>query len=113
MDAATVKHTAIAPEKTMGRLKRNRQLTIVRATKHSAKDHTVARMFASVSAGRPPNCHANAAAKKQNTPTEKPAARKRSQYVRLNPCTSKWRDCMNPSTGSTPHVGLDWRKPTV
>ena len=62
--AAAVKHAVIAIEKTIGRIKRYLQLTTVMAAKQSARAHTVTRMTAKVSAGRPPSCHANAAAKK-------------------------------------------------
>ena len=60
--AAAVKHTVITIEKTIGTIKRYLQLTIVMAAKERARAHTVARMTAKVSAGRPPSCHANAAA---------------------------------------------------
>jgi hypothetical protein len=42
-------------------MKRYLQLKIVIAAKLSAKAHAVTRMAAKVSAGRPPNCHANTA----------------------------------------------------
>jgi hypothetical protein len=87
--AAAVKHNVIAIERAMGSIKRYLQLTTVMAAKQSANAHAVPRMSANVAAGRPPNCHANIAENRKNTPTEKPAASKRSQYVRLNPCTSK------------------------
>ena len=60
--AAAVKHTVITIEKTIGRIKRYLQLTTVMAAKQRAKAHTVTRMTAKVSAGRPPSCHANTAA---------------------------------------------------
>src|SRR4030095_7072553 len=60
--AATVKHTVIRVENTIGRIKRYVQVTTVMAAKHSASAHTVVRMTARVSAGRLPSCHANAAA---------------------------------------------------
>jgi hypothetical protein len=60
--AAAVKHTVIKIEKTIGRIKRWLQLTTVMAAKQRARDHTVTRMTAKVSAGRPPSCHANTAA---------------------------------------------------
>jgi hypothetical protein len=62
--AAAVKHTVITAEKTIGRIKRYLQLTTVMAAKQRAKAHTVTRMAAKVSAGRPPSCHANTAANK-------------------------------------------------
>jgi len=87
--AAAVKHNVIAIEKAMGMMKRYLQLTTVMAAKQKANAHAVPRMSAKVAAGRPPSCHANIAANRKNTPTENPAAAKRSQYVRSNPCTSK------------------------
>src|SRR6266576_3187248 len=111
--AAKIKHTVITLEKTIGMIKRYLQLTNVMAAKQRARAHTVTRMTAKVSAGRPPNCHANTAANRYNTPTENPAATKRSQYVRLDPCTSKRIDRIEPRSASTPHVGSDWRKPSV
>jgi hypothetical protein len=60
--AAAVKHAVITIEKTIGRIKRYLQLTTVMAAKQRARAHTVTRMTASVSAGRPPSCHANTAA---------------------------------------------------
>ena len=60
--AAAVKHTVITIEKTIGTTKRNLQLRTVMAAKQRARPHTVTRMTAKVSAGRPPSCHANAAA---------------------------------------------------
>src|SRR5216684_1754836 len=87
--AAAVKHNVITIEKAMGMIKRYLQLTTVMAAKQRANAHAVPRMSAKVAAGRPPSCHANIAANRYNTPTENPAATKRSQYVRLNPCTSR------------------------
>ena len=52
--AAAVKHTVITVEKTIGRIKRYLQLTTVMAAKQRARAHTVTRMTAKVSAGRPP-----------------------------------------------------------
>ena len=60
--AAAVKHTVITIEKTIGTIKRYLQLRTVMAAKQKARAHTVTRMTAKVSAGRPPSCHANAAA---------------------------------------------------
>jgi hypothetical protein len=60
--AAAVKHTVITTEKTIGRIKRYLQLTAVMAAKQTARAHTVTRMAAKFSAGRPPSCHANTAA---------------------------------------------------
>jgi len=62
--AAEIKHSVITIEKTIGRIKRYLQLTSVMAAKQAAKAHAVPRMSAKVSAGRPPSCHANIAAKK-------------------------------------------------
>jgi hypothetical protein len=62
--AAAVKHTVITIEKTMGRIKRYLQLTTVMAAKQTANAHAVPRMSAKVSAGSPPSCHANIAAKR-------------------------------------------------
>src|SRR4029077_20192544 len=62
--AAAIKHTVIAIEKTIGRIKRYLQLTTVMAAKQTANVQTVPRISAKVSAGRPPSCHANIAAKK-------------------------------------------------
>jgi hypothetical protein len=60
--AAAVKHKVITIEKAMGRIKRNLQLTTVRAAKQRANAHAVPRMSAKVAGGRPPSCHANIAA---------------------------------------------------
>ena len=60
--AAAVKHTVIAIEKTIGTIKRYLQLTTVMTPKQRARAHTTTRMAAKVFAGRPPSCHANAAA---------------------------------------------------
>ncbi len=62
--AAKIKHTVIATEKTIGRIKRYLQLTTVMAAKQTANAHAVPRMSAKVCAGRPPSCHASIAAKK-------------------------------------------------
>src|SRR5580700_6950060 len=62
--AAAIKHAVIISEKTIGRIKRYRQLTTVMAAKQTANAHAVPRMSAKVSARRPPSCHANIAAKK-------------------------------------------------
>src|SRR6266478_1742113 len=77
--AAAVKHTVITIEKTIGRIKRYLQLTTVMAAKQRARAHTVTRMTAKVSAGRPPSCHANTAANKRNTEKKSPNALKKSQ----------------------------------
>jgi hypothetical protein len=87
--AAAIKQTVISIEKTIGRTKRYLQLTSMMAAKQTANAHAVLRIRAKVSGGRPPSCHANIAAKRKSRPTENPAARNRSQYVRLNPCTLK------------------------
>ena len=58
--AATVKHTVIAVEKAVGRIKRYLQLTSVMAAKQRTRAHTVT---AKVAARRLPGCHANTAAK--------------------------------------------------
>src|ERR1051325_8899891 len=60
--APATKHTVITIEKRIGKTKRYRQLTTVIAPKERANAHTVTRMTAKVSAGRPPSCHANTAA---------------------------------------------------
>ena len=52
--AATIKHTVITREKTIGMTKRYFQLTTVMAAKQRAKAHAVTRMPAKVCAGRPP-----------------------------------------------------------
>ena len=62
--AAAVKHIVITIEKTMGRIKRYLQLTIVIAAKQAAKAHAVPRMSFRVSIGRPPSCHASIPAKR-------------------------------------------------
>ena len=72
--AAAVKHNVIKIEKAIGMIKRYLQLTTVIAAKQSANAHAVPRMSVSVAAGSPPNCQANIAAKRYNTPTENPAA---------------------------------------
>ncbi len=87
--AAAVKHIVIRIEKAMGMIKRYLQLTTVMAAKQRANPHAVPRMSAKVAAGRPPSCHANIEANSKNTLIQNPAAKKRSQYVRSNPCTSK------------------------
>src|SRR4029079_7828388 len=87
--AAAVRQPVIAIENATGMIKRYRQLTTVMAAKERANAHAAPRISASVSTGSPPNCQANIAAKRYNTPTEDPAATKKSQYVRLDPCTSK------------------------
>ena len=60
--AAAVKHSVITIEKTIGRIKRYRQLTTVMAAKQRANAHAVPRISAKVAVGRPPSCHANIAA---------------------------------------------------
>jgi len=60
--APAAKHAVIRIEKTIGRMKRYRQLTTVMAAKQMARAHTVTRMSAKVPAGRPPSCHARTAA---------------------------------------------------
>src|SRR5436305_1086456 len=87
--AAAVKQTVMASENAMGMAKRYLQLTAVMAAKESANAHVAPRMSASVATGSRPNCQANIAAKRYSTPTENPAARKKSQYERLKPSTSK------------------------
>ena len=87
--AAAIKHNVIVAEKTIGIVKANLQLKAVTAAKLMASAHAVPRMRAKISAGRPPNCHANTAANKRNTEKKSPNALKKSQYVRLNPCASK------------------------
>ena len=87
--AAAVKHSVITIEKAMGTIKRYLQLTTVMAAKERANAHAAPRMSAKVAAGRPPSCHANIAANRYKTPTVNPAAKKISQYVRLDPSISK------------------------
>ena len=60
--AAAVKHIVITIEKKIGTTKRYLQLTTVMAAKQRARAHTVMRMAAKLSAGRPPSSHANIAA---------------------------------------------------
>src|SRR5579864_5420978 len=59
--AAEIKHIVITIEKTIGRIKRYRQLTTVIAAKERANAHAVPRMRVSISAGRPPSCQASIA----------------------------------------------------
>src|SRR6267154_5720916 len=84
---AAIKHIVIVVEKTMGVVKAYLKLKAVTAAKQMASAHAVGRMRAKISAGRPPSCHANTAANKRNTEKKSPNALKKSQYVRLNPCT--------------------------
>lgn len=62
--AAAIKHTVIAIENTIGRIKRYLQLTTVIAAKQTTNAHTAPRICAKVSAETRPSCHANIAAKK-------------------------------------------------
>lgn len=87
--AAETKHSVIAIDKTIGGINRYIQLTTVNAAKQSANAHAMPRMRAKISFGRPPSSQASIAEKNKNTPTENPAPRKKSQNVRLNPCTPK------------------------
>src|SRR5579862_4801573 len=111
--AAAVKHAVIVKEKTIGRIKRYFQLTMVMAAKQEAKPQAAIRIAAKVSEGRPASFHANTAANRKNTPSDNPAPTKRSQYVRLNPCTTKGIDRIEPRSVSTPQARSDWRKPSV
>src|SRR6266576_128644 len=77
--AAAIKHIVIMVEKTIGVVKAYLQLKAVTAAKQMASAHAVGRMRAKVSAGRPPNCHANSAANKRNTEKKSPNALKKSQ----------------------------------
>jgi hypothetical protein len=77
--AAAIKHTVIAVKKTIGKMKKYRQLKIVMARKHKASVQAVPRMSAKVSAGSPPSCHANTAASRRNTVTKSPAPTNKSQ----------------------------------
>ena len=104
--AAVVKHTAIRAEKTMGVVNACLQLTPATATKQMANAHAMDRTRAKVSAGSAPSSHANTAANKRNTEKKSPNALKKSQYVRVNPCASKWTERINPRTASAPHSGL-------
>jgi len=110
--AAAVKHNVITREKTIGTMKRYFQLRTVMTAKQTAKAHTARRIDDKVSAERLPSCQASIDAKRYKTPTENPAATKRSQYVRLDPCTSKCIERIEVSSASTPHEGSDWRKPS-
>src|SRR5436853_7835207 len=111
--AAAVKHNVITIEKTMGMVKAYLQLKAVTATKQMASAHAMLRTRAKVSAGSPPSSHANTAANKRNTEKKSPNALKKSQYVRVNPCASKWTERINPRTASAPHSGFFWRNPNV
>jgi hypothetical protein len=77
--AAAIKHTVIRVEKTRGVVKAYLQLKAVTATKEMASAHAMLRTRAKVSAGRPPNTHANTAANKRNTERKNPNALKKSQ----------------------------------
>ena len=70
--AATIKHTVIRVEKTMGVVKVYLQLKAVTATKQKANAHPVPRKRANDSGGRPPSCHANTTASRRNTLTKSP-----------------------------------------
>jgi hypothetical protein len=76
---AAIKHIVIMVEKTMGVVKAYLKLKAVTAAKQMASAHAVRRMRAKISAGRPPNCHANTAANKRNTEKKSPNALKKSQ----------------------------------
>src|SRR6202166_2902986 len=111
--AAAVKHNVITVEKTMGMVKVYLQLKAVTATKQMASAHAMLRTRAKVSAGSPPSTHANTAANIRNTEKKSPNALKKSQYVRVNPCASKWTERINARAASAPHSGLFWRNPNV
>ena len=70
--AAAVKHNVVAIEKTMGITKKYFQLKNVMAAKQRANAHTVPRMSAKDSGGRPPSCHANTTASRRSTLTKSP-----------------------------------------
>src|SRR6266478_6697878 len=77
--AAAIKHMVIMVERTMGVVKAYFKLTAVTAAKQMASAHAMLRTRAKISAGRPPNCHANTAANKRNTEKKSPNALKKSQ----------------------------------
>jgi len=110
---AASKHTVIRVEKTRGVVKACLQLTAVTATKQMASAHAMLRTRAKVSAGSRLRSHANTAANKRNTEKKSPNALKKSQYVRVNPCASKWTERINARTASALHSGLFWRNPNV
>jgi len=87
--AAEIKHTVITIEKTIGMTKKYLQLKTATAAKQRARAHAMPRTLAKDSGGRPPSSHAIMAANRRNTVTKSPKPTKKSQYVRLNPCTSK------------------------
>jgi len=62
--AAAIKHTVFTIEKTIGRINEVSPAHNRDGGKQTAKAHAVPRMSAKVSAGRPPSCHANIAAKR-------------------------------------------------
>ena len=111
--AAAIKHTVIRIERTIGVVNAYLQLNAVTAIKEMASAHAMLRTRARVSAGNPPSSHANTAANKRNTDRKNPNAVKKSQYVRLNPCASKWTERIAPITAFTRASGLFWRKPSV
>jgi len=111
--AAAIKHSVIRVEKTMGMVKAYLQLKAVTATKQMASAHAMLRTRAKVSAGSRPSSHATAAANKRNTEKKSPNALKKSQYVRVNPCASKWTERIRARTAPAPHSGLFWRNPNV
>src|ERR1700733_7538559 len=111
--AAAVKHPAIRDEKTIGVVKVYLQLNAVTATKQMASAQAMLRTRDKVSAGSPPSSHATTAANRRNTVNKSPKALKKSQYVRVNPCASKWTERIKPSTASAPHSGSFWRNPKV
>src|SRR5437016_10723175 len=111
--AAAIRHTVIRVEKTIGVVKAYLQLKAVTATKQMASAHAMLRTRARVSAGSPPSSHASTAENNRNTEKKSPNALKKSQYVRVNPCASKWTERINPRTASAPHSGLFWRNPNV
>src|SRR5437660_12426761 len=111
--AAEIRHTVITIEKTIGTTKKYLQLKTATAAQPMASAQAMPRTCAKVSAGRLPSCQAITDASRRNTVTKSPNPTKKSQYVRVKPCTSKWMDLIEVRSASTPHCGSDWRNPTV
>jgi len=70
--AATIKHTVVTIEKTMGTTKKYFQLKTVMAAKQRANAHAVPRMRVKDSGGRLLSCHANTTASRRNTLIKSP-----------------------------------------
>src|ERR1700733_5224717 len=99
-DAAAIKHSVVRIEKTRGVVKAYIQVSAVIATKQMASAHAMLRTRAKVSGGSAASNHASTAANKRNTVKKSPKALKKSQYVRVNPCASKWTERIRPRTAS-------------